>query len=75
MPCYIIDAAALRRNLTVLKGVADRTGARILLAQKAFSCAATYPLCARYLASTTARSLARGGALGTTRPTVNRHGT
>lgn len=57
MPRYVIDEAALRRNLTVLKGVADRTGARILLAQKAFSCAATYPLCAQYLAGTTASSL------------------
>ena len=57
MPRYVIDEAALRRNLEILKGVADRTGARILLAQKAFSCAATYPLCARYLAGTTASSL------------------
>lgn len=57
MPRYVIDEAALRRNLEILKGVADRTGARILLAQKAFSCAATYPLCAQYLAGTTASSL------------------
>ncbi|MBQ6136622.1 MAG: carboxynorspermidine decarboxylase [Kiritimatiellae bacterium] len=57
MPRYVIDERALRRNLEILKEVADRTGARILLAQKAFSCAATYPLCARYLAGTTASSL------------------
>ena len=57
MPQYIIDEAALRRNLEILKSVSDRTGARILLAQKAFSCAATYPLCAQYLAGTTASSL------------------
>ena len=37
--------------------MSERTGARILLAQKAFSCAATYPLCARHLAGTTASSL------------------
>ena len=57
MPRYVIDESALRRNLEILKGVSDRTGAKILLAQKAFSCAAVYPLCAKYLAGTTASSL------------------
>ena len=57
MPRYIIDEAALTRNLEVLKGVSDRTGAKVLLAQKAFSCTAVYPLCAKYLAGTTASSL------------------
>ena len=57
MPRYVIDEAALRRNLEILKGVSDRTGAKILLAQKAFSCTAAYPLCAKYLAGTTASSL------------------
>lgn len=57
MPRYVIDESALKRNLELLKDVSDKTGARILLAQKAYSCAATYPLCARYLAGTTASSL------------------
>ena len=57
MPRYVIDEAALVRNLEILKGVSDRTGVKILLAQKAFSCAAVYPLCAKYLAGTTASSL------------------
>ena len=57
MPRYIIDEAALKRNLGILKHVADAAGVKILLAQKAFSCAATYPLCAQYLAGTTASSL------------------
>lgn len=57
MPRYVIDEAALRRNLETLKDVAEATGAKILLAQKAYSCAATYPLCAKYLAGTTASSL------------------
>ena len=56
-PRYVIDEGALRRNLEILKDVSDRTGVKILLAQKAYSCAATYPLCARYLAGTTASSL------------------
>ena len=57
MPRYVIDEAALVRNLEILKDVSERAGVRILLAQKAFSCTAVYPLCAKYLAGTTASSL------------------
>ena len=57
MPRYIIDESALKRNLEILKSVSERAGVRILLAQKAFSCTAVYPLCAEYLAGTTASSL------------------
>lgn len=57
MARYVIDEGALLRNLQILKGVSDATGVRILLAQKAFSCTAAYPLCSRYLAGTTASSL------------------
>ncbi len=56
-PCYVIDAELIERNLNVLKGVSDRTGCRILLAQKAFSCYAFYPLIAQYLSGTTASGL------------------
>lgn len=57
MPRYIIDESQLKRNLEILKSVSFRSGAKILLAQKAFSCTAVYPLCAKYLAGTTASSL------------------
>ena len=57
MPRYVIDEAALVRNLEILKSVSERAGVRILLAQKAFSCTAVYPLCTKYLAGTTASSL------------------
>ena len=43
-PCYVIDRDRLEENLKVLRGVMERTGCRILLAQKAFSCYAVYPL-------------------------------
>ena len=36
-PCYVVDEALIEENLKVLRGVMERTGARILLAQKAFS--------------------------------------
>ena len=48
-PCYVVSESALKRNLGILKGVSDRTGAKILLAQKAFSMFAAYHLIGRYL--------------------------
>lgn len=56
-PCYVIDSAALRRNLSILKEVMDSTGAHILLAQKAFSCYGLYPMIAEYLSGATASGL------------------
>ena len=56
-PRYVIDERRLVRNLEILKDVSGRAGVRILLAQKAFSCTAVYPLCAKHLAGTTASSL------------------
>ncbi|MCI9336319.1 MAG: carboxynorspermidine decarboxylase [Lachnospiraceae bacterium] len=56
-PCYLVDEALVEENLKILKGVTDRTGARILLAQKAFSMYALYPLIGRYLCGATASGL------------------
>ena len=56
-PCYVIDRDRLEENLKVLRGVMDRTGCRILLAQKAFSCYTVYPLISRYLCGATASGL------------------
>lgn len=56
-PCYVIDIQALERNLKILSGVMSRTGCHILLAQKAFSCYATYPLISRYLCGATSSGL------------------
>ncbi len=56
-PCYILDEAALRQNGEILKGVVDRTGAKLLLAQKAFSNYDCYPALAPYLAGTEASGL------------------
>ena len=56
-PCYVIDRDRLEENLLVLRGVMDRTGCRILLAQKAFSCYAVYPLISQYLCGATASGL------------------
>ncbi|AGL48164.1 carboxynorspermidine decarboxylase [Streptococcus suis] len=56
-PAYVIDEAKLVNNLEILKSVQDRTGCKALLAQKAFSMYATYPLISQYLAGTTASGL------------------
>lgn len=56
-PCYITDESLLINNLEVLKSVQDRTGCKILLAQKAFSMYSTYPHIKKYLAGTTASGL------------------
>lgn len=63
-PCYVIQEEQLRQSLEILKGVMDRTGCKILLAQKAFSMYEVYPLIAQYLSGTTASGLyeARLGA-------------
>ena len=56
-PCYLLDEARLRRNGEILLGVQQRTGCRILLAQKAFSNFNVYPVLAPYLAGTEASGL------------------
>lgn len=56
-PFYITDEKLLIHNLEILKSVSQHTGAKILLAQKAFSMYSVYPLIKNYLAGTTASSL------------------
>lgn len=56
-PYYMVDELLLLRNLEILESVSERTGCKILLAQKAFSMYATYPLIRKYLAGTTASGL------------------
>ena len=56
-PAYVIDEKKLRENLEVLKRVQDESGAKILLAQKAYSVYQTYPLIADYLSGATASGL------------------
>lgn len=56
-PSYVVEEALLLRNLEILKDVKAQSGAKILLAQKAFSMFRVYPLIARYLDGTTASGL------------------
>ena len=56
-PCYVIDEGKLEDNLKILRYVQDKTGAKILLAQKCFSAFCEYDLIGRYISGTTASGL------------------
>lgn len=56
-PAYVIDEAALVRNLKLLKQVKEAAGCKIIFAQKSYACFETYPLMAQYLDGTTASGI------------------
>lgn len=56
-PCYIVDEELLRKNLEILNSVQERTGCKILLAEKGFSMFSVFPLIGKYLKGITASSL------------------
>lgn len=56
-PAYVVEEARLKHNLEILRGVQERTGCSILLAQKAFSMIHFYPLISRYLKGTAASGI------------------
>ena len=48
-PCYVVDEEKIRSNLEVLRSIADRSGANLLLALKAFSMWSVSELVQEYL--------------------------
>jgi carboxynorspermidine decarboxylase len=56
-PCFVVDEVAVERNLSILKHVADQSGAKVLAALKAFSMWSLAPLTAKYLSGTCASGL------------------
>ena len=56
-PCFVVDEVALEENLQLLAQVQRESGAKILLALKAFSMFSMAPLVRRYLAGTCASGL------------------
>lgn len=56
-PYFLVDETRLTHNLEILRDVQERAGCKILLAQKAFSMFAVYPLLRQYLAGSTASGL------------------
>lgn len=57
VPAYVLEEEKLRRNLSLIKGVADEAGIEIILAFKAFALWKTFPIFREYINSTTASSL------------------
>lgn len=43
-PCYIMEEGLLRKNLALIKSVADRAGVEIILAFKSFAMWRSFPI-------------------------------
>ncbi len=56
-PCFVVDEAAIERNLSILHDVGERSGATVLAALKAFSMFSLAPLTMRYLSGVCASGL------------------
>ena len=56
-PCFVVDKVAIENNLKILQRVQQQSGARVLLALKAFSMFSLAPLIGRYLQGTCASGL------------------
>lgn len=55
-PYYLLEESLLRRNLSLIRDVANRSGAEIILAFKAFALWKTFPIFREYISHTTASS-------------------
>lgn len=56
-PCYIMEEDLLRKNLQLIKRVADEADVEIILAFKAFALWKSFPIFREYISHTTASSL------------------
>lgn len=56
-PCFVVDEVAVEKNLRILHRVQSESGAKILMALKAFSMFSLAPLISRYLKGTCASGL------------------
>ncbi len=56
-PCFVVDEVAVENNLKILQQVEQLSGAKVLLALKAFSMFRLAPLISRYLSGTCASGL------------------
>lgn len=56
-PCYVMEESLLRRNLTLIRSVAQRADVEIILAFKAFALWKSFPVFREYISHTTASSL------------------
>ena len=57
-PSYVLDEAAFRKNLSLIRSVKERSGVEIILAFKAFALWSVFPIVREYIPYSTASSLA-----------------
>lgn len=55
-PCYVMEEELLRKNLSLIKNVAESAGVEIILAFKAFAMWKSFPIFREYIKYTTASS-------------------
>ncbi len=55
-PCYVLEEKLLRRNLELIRSVAERSGAEIILAFKSYALWKTFPIIREYIKHSTASS-------------------
>ncbi|MFO7619689.1 MAG: carboxynorspermidine decarboxylase [Bacteroidales bacterium] len=56
-PCYVIDEERLRRNLELIKHVAQASGAELILAFKGFAMWSVFPIMREYISGAAASSI------------------
>ncbi len=56
-PAYVLEEELLRKNLELIRSVADRTGVEIILAFKAYALWKTFPIIREYIPYSTASSI------------------
>ena len=56
-PCYVMEEELLRKNLALIKSVADRAGVAIILAFKSLAMWKSFPIFREYIRYTTASSV------------------
>lgn len=55
-PCYVMEESLLRRNLSLIKSISERTGVEFILAFKAFALWKSFPIFREFISHTTASS-------------------
>ena len=56
-PAFIVHTDLLKANGQILRNIREKTGAKILLAQKGFSCFSTYPILREFLDGTSSSGI------------------
>ena len=69
-PVYVLEEARLRRNLALIKRVADEADVEIILAFKAFALWKTFPIFREYIHATTASRASRPTSPSTPSPSM-----